>query len=223
MLSVDQLLQERVQSPGFAEEMLACDDSESDTSSASSEECLKDETREDDKGECLDETREDKTEERIDETREDKKEECLDETREDESIEELPEKNETREDNNNNEPTQKAEPRKNDNNNEHFPQFTTRGNVWSDFSEMPLEFAPTYKFDIGTSTYDTSEKMRVPAYTDRILYRSSTVTPLAYDSIKSLQHSDHFPIFAQFELEADLEPARDEPRKQAQSSSCTVM
>ncbi|CAM9191848.1 unnamed protein product [Scytosiphon promiscuus] len=41
---------------------------------------------------------------------------------------------------------------------------------FSGYSEGPLNFRPTYKFDSGTDTYDTSSKQRVPAWTDRILY-----------------------------------------------------
>lgn len=41
---------------------------------------------------------------------------------------------------------------------------------FSGFSEGPLNFRPTYKFDTGKDVYDTSSKQRVPAWTDRILY-----------------------------------------------------
>ncbi|KAI7793043.1 putative phosphatidylinositol 4 [Triplophysa rosa] len=43
--------------------------------------------------------------------------------------------------------------------------------VLEGFMEGPLNFPPTYKFDVGTHTYDTSTKKRKPAWTDRILWR----------------------------------------------------
>lgn len=43
----------------------------------------------------------------------------------------------------------------------------------SSFYEGKIEFAPTYRFDLGTDNYDSSRKMRVPAYTDRIFWRAS--------------------------------------------------
>lgn len=33
------------------------------------------------------------------------------------------------------------------------------------YVEGPLRFKPTYKYDAGTDTYDTSEKARIPAWT----------------------------------------------------------
>uniref|UniRef100_A0A5K3EZL7 IPPc domain-containing protein n=2 Tax=Mesocestoides corti TaxID=53468 RepID=A0A5K3EZL7_MESCO len=42
--------------------------------------------------------------------------------------------------------------------------------VFHDFKEGEITFPPTFKFDKGTTNYDSSKKRRVPSYTDRILY-----------------------------------------------------
>ena len=77
---------------------------------------------------------------------------------------------------------------------------------WSELSEMPINFPPTYKYVPETQmVLDTSKKRRVPSWTDRILFKPSfMLTPLAYDAIfhdEALFISDHKPVFAQFEVD----------------------
>uniref|UniRef100_A0A8C5B708 phosphoinositide 5-phosphatase n=1 Tax=Gadus morhua TaxID=8049 RepID=A0A8C5B708_GADMO len=44
------------------------------------------------------------------------------------------------------------------------------GMVFRGFIEGDLDFAPTYKYDLFSEDYDTSEKCRTPAWTDRVLW-----------------------------------------------------
>lgn len=75
-----------------------------------------------------------------------------------------------------------------------------RGFRFRSFSEGPLTFAPTYKYDRHSSEYDSSEKRRLPAWCDRILWR-----PRELKRVKQLHYrrweanvSDHRPISAGF-------------------------
>ena len=72
----------------------------------------------------------------------------------------------------------------------------------SDFYEGKIEFAPTYRFDLGTDVYDTSMKKRVPAYTDRIFWKASArIKQYSYVSVPEVRFSDHKPVIAYFELD----------------------
>lgn len=76
------------------------------------------------------------------------------------------------------------------------------GAVFPQYAEPPLNFLPTYKYDIGKETYDSSGKGRIPSWTDRILYiPSPKVVPLAYNSDASIRTSDHRPVYASFAVE----------------------
>ncbi|KAM6110579.1 inositol polyphosphate 5-phosphatase K isoform 1-T1 [Pterocles gutturalis] len=97
-----------------------------------------------------------------------------------------------------------------------------------DFIEGPLQFKPTYKFDLYSDVYDTSEKKRKPAWTDRILWRvknlcqnaskegkfseeeqTISVTLNNYISHMSYGISDHKPVTGTFGLE--LKPLLSDP------------
>ncbi|CAG8975048.1 hypothetical protein HYALB_00011827 [Hymenoscyphus albidus] len=68
------------------------------------------------------------------------------------------------------------------------------------FKEMPITFAPTYKYDVGTDNYDTSEKKRSPAWCDRILCRGrDRIQQLDYQR-HEVRVSDHRPVTAQFDM-----------------------
>lgn len=84
------------------------------------------------------------------------------------------------------------------------------GNIFVGFQEGTLTFRPTYKYDVGTDVYDSSEKQRVPAWTDRILYSSlgdaSSGHKLYQTSYSraELQTSDHRPVYATFLAEVRI-------------------
>lgn len=67
------------------------------------------------------------------------------------------------------------------------------------FDEAPIDFAPTFKFDAGSDNYDSSEKMRIPAYCDRVLHRGKQVRQRKYSS-HVVRTSDHRPVSAAYEV-----------------------
>lgn len=71
------------------------------------------------------------------------------------------------------------------------------GEVFPGYEEGAITFAPTYKYDNGSDQYDSSEKQRIPAWTDRILYRGLGLRQLSY-SRAELRTSDHRPVYATF-------------------------
>ncbi|TGJ76431.1 hypothetical protein E0Z10_g10877 [Xylaria hypoxylon] len=68
------------------------------------------------------------------------------------------------------------------------------------FDEMPIQFAPTYKYDVGTDNYDSSEKKRSPAWCDRLLHRGSgRIQQLDYRR-HEVRVSDHRPVTGRFKF-----------------------
>ncbi|KAJ3991133.1 Endonuclease/exonuclease/phosphatase [Lentinula boryana] len=77
-----------------------------------------------------------------------------------------------------------------------------RGCRFRFFTEGPIAFAPTYKYDRRSDVYDTSEKRRAPAWCDRVLWRSRVpfrVKQLHYQRYE-VNVSDHRPISAAFNI-----------------------
>ncbi len=79
-----------------------------------------------------------------------------------------------------------------------FVQQRALKKIFVGYHEGEVNFLPTYKFDPGTSDWDTSEKARAPAWTDRVLWKGDHVEQTSYRSHMSLTISDHKPVSATF-------------------------
>ncbi|KAJ3674386.1 hypothetical protein LUZ60_005002 [Juncus effusus] len=87
-------------------------------------------------------------------------------------------------------------------------QEAEKGEIFNGYCEGTLSFKPSYKYNIGTSNYDTSHKIRVPSWTDRILFKIDHASNLyaslkSYESIDSIESSDHKPVKAHLCLRAN--------------------
>jgi phosphatidylinositol-bisphosphatase len=83
----------------------------------------------------------------------------------------------------------------------------TEERVFREFNEGQIHFPPTYKYDIGSDEYDTSEKARTPSYTDRILWRSlfpDVQTKQLYYGRAEVKTSDHRPVSAMFDVDIEI-------------------
>ena len=86
------------------------------------------------------------------------------------------------------------------------------GNTFQGFSEGELSFPPTYKYDLFSDDFDTSEKARCPAWTDRVLWRRRKPQgplpadwcpgKLAFYGRAELKQSDHRPVLAVLDVQA---------------------
>ncbi|KAL3122896.1 hypothetical protein niasHT_010296 [Heterodera trifolii] len=88
--------------------------------------------------------------------------------------------------------------------------------AFNGFMEQQPSFVPTYKFDPGTHNWDTSEKKRVPAWCDRILYwvkdKNVGIEQVTYESAHQVVLSDHKPVLSTFRVQVKKV---DRPRRSA--------
>ena len=77
------------------------------------------------------------------------------------------------------------------------------GRIFRGFREAPILFKPSYKFDPGTMLWDSSKKLRAPAWCDRVLVSSRkeiAVENTLYTCEYFSMHSDHRPVIARFDV-----------------------
>ncbi|EPB67881.1 endonuclease/exonuclease/phosphatase family protein [Ancylostoma ceylanicum] len=73
--------------------------------------------------------------------------------------------------------------------------------AFAEFTEAPIVFAPTHKFELGTNDYVPN---RIPSYTDRVLYWSRQpkwIETTNYNCIQKTSQSDHRAVYATLRLE----------------------
>ncbi|XP_048368768.1 phosphatidylinositol polyphosphate 5-phosphatase type IV isoform X2 [Sphaerodactylus townsendi] len=84
------------------------------------------------------------------------------------------------------------------------------GSIFKGFQEAPIHFCPSYKFDVGQDTYDTTSKQRTPSYTDRVIFRcrnKGDIEAVKYSSCLGMKTSDHRPVYGLFCVR--VRPGRD--------------
>ena len=83
-----------------------------------------------------------------------------------------------------------------------FLKYEKESNIISEMSEAKIRFSPTYKYLIGSTSYDTTK--RIPSWCDRIFYKKYSETiPLAYNKCL-LTLSDHQPIYGIYKIRTEI-------------------
>lgn len=78
--------------------------------------------------------------------------------------------------------------------------------MFVNYNEGEINFPPTYKYDLFSDDYDTSDKCRAPAWTDRILFRKRregghNPGKVIYYGRAELKQSDHRPVIAFIDID----------------------
>lgn len=102
--------------------------------------------------------------------------------------------------------------------------------IFSGFAEGPLNFFPTYKFDHDSDHYDSSQRRRVPSWTDRVLFKSAGDTEvLSYCSAPDIRTSDHRPVYATFRSRIKFDGNKEyempgwDIRRETRSEVCCIL
>ena len=83
-----------------------------------------------------------------------------------------------------------------------FFKYQKESNVIAEMDEAKIKFSPTYKYNIGDTTYDIDK--RIPSWCDRIFFRKYSETkPLAYNKAL-LTISDHQPIYGLYKIKTEI-------------------
>lgn len=77
------------------------------------------------------------------------------------------------------------------------------GKTFQFYAEKTPTFDPTYKYNLGTDAYDTSDKSRIPAWCDRILTKGDNLKQIYYEAAP-LRFSDHRPVWGLFQARVSV-------------------
>uniref|UniRef100_A0A0N5A741 phosphoinositide 5-phosphatase n=1 Tax=Parastrongyloides trichosuri TaxID=131310 RepID=A0A0N5A741_PARTI len=88
--------------------------------------------------------------------------------------------------------------------NDQLTQQKENDRIFQGFIEKEITFLPTYKYDTFSDDYDTSEKARSPAWTDRILMKNNSgrLSTITFYGRAEIKTSDHRPVMAKFIVNA---------------------